>query len=475
MRTDKSAMDALDPDASPGRLGKRVGVRRVNNVPVFIMGAVVLAFLLVMMMVATDRAAQQAAPPVTQAVPARSTTSFAEAIAGSHESGVIEPASPLVLPAPVMEPAADETKEDVGTITAMDLYPPATYIANLTPPVDDDEALRIRLAKLQLLEQAVKAPTGVPVSMPPSVASAQRPSLGNRAPTTREEMIAEMQRVRREAADARESDPTAAYNARLAQIGGFNAGGLGGIAALSGLMVDESAEDIDSPTGYAQFDGDGSDRWQLNSTVQAPRTPYELRAGYVIPAILISGINSELPGQIMGQVSQDVYDTATGNHLLIPQGSRLVGSYSSSVGYGQARVLVAWQRIVFPDGKAIDIGSMPGADTAGFSAFADKVDSHYFRTFSSAFLMSGITAGVAYSQDKDQATNSNGMYSPSMSSEMSRALGQQLGQVTAQLIAKNLNIAPTLEIRPGYRFNVVATKDLTFSAPYKAFDYQRQK
>lgn len=171
----------------------------------------------------------------------------------------------------------------------------------------------------------------------------------------------------------------------------------------------------------------------------------------------------------MAQVSQDVYDTATGKYMLIPQGSRLVGSYSSDVAYGQSRVLVAWQRIVFPDGKAMDIGAMPGADSAGYAGFRDQVNNHYFRLFSSAFLMSGVTAGITYSQRQNQANNAYG--APSASSALSEALGQQLGQVTAQLIAKNMSISPTLEIRPGYRFNVVVTKDMTFTKPYKSFDY----
>lgn len=130
-------------------------------------------------------------------------------------------------------------------------------------------------------------------------------------------------------------------------------------------------------------------------------------------------------------------------------------------------MLVAWQRIVFPDGKAMDIGSMPGADSAGYAGFRDQVNNHYFRLFSSALLMSGITAGIAMSQPQTLSLGTR----QNASSAMSEALGQQLGQVTAQLIARNMNIAPTLEIRPGYRFNVIVTKDLTFSRPYKAFDY----
>jgi type IV secretion system protein VirB10 len=151
---------------------------------------------------------------------------------------------------------------------------------------------------------------------------------------------------------------------------------------------------------------------------------------------------------------------------LIPQGSRLVGAYASNVAYGQARVLVAWQRIVFPDGKAMDIGSMPGADSAAYAGFNDQVNHHYFRLFASAFLMSGVTAGLAMSQPQQNAASA-----PTYSTAMSQALGQDLGRVTAQLIAKNMNIAPTIEIRPGFRFNIVVTKDMTFSKPYQPFDY----
>lgn len=133
------------------------------------------------------------------------------------------------------------------------------------------------------------------------------------------------------------------------------------------------------PGPRRQFDVQGQgDRWRLDSRAEAPRSPYELRAGFIVPAVLISGVNSDLPGQIVAQVSQDVFDTATGKWRLIPQGSRLVGQYSSDIAYGQSRVLVAWQRIVFPDGKAMDIGSMPGADSAGYAGFRDQVNNHYF-------------------------------------------------------------------------------------------------
>lgn len=338
-------------------------------------------------------------------------------------------------------------------------------------PANDDEGQRIRMAKMQMFDEAVKAKTTVRVDAARSRGSAPGGPTGDAgAPQTREEMLNRIAAVQQQINAQRSTDPTAAYQERLAQIrgqvGAAPTGGVGGSSGAQQLMPTASAGGRNS---YSQFGANGqTDRWKLDSQPQAPRSPYELRAGFVVPATLISGINSELPGQIMAQVSQDVFDTPTGKWKLIPQGSRLVGQYSSEVAYGQSRVLVAWQRIVFPDGKAMDIGSMPGGDSAGYSGFNDKVDNHYFRIFGSALLMSAITAGVTISQNCDDPSPGTGT---SGKCAMTEALGQQLGMATAALIAKNLNIAPTLEIRPGYRFNVIATKDLTFSKPYRSFDY----
>ncbi|MGK5078741.1 TrbI/VirB10 family protein [Janthinobacterium sp. HLX7-2] len=453
----------MSPDASPDSVRKKSGVRRVNNLPVYLIGGAMGIFLLVMALVAWDRSAQQNRPVDPLEAKAGSTSMFAKEIAGSEKDGFVAPAKATVPGQPDMQ------LPPTGAIIVArpdDLEAPPRPPGNTLPPEEQrglEERERMRMDKLRQLDEAVRSKTTVQAIAPRSAGSA----LGGNGPLTREEALTQMAALQQQA-DAQASDnPAAAYQARLQQL---QAMGLGGSTA--------SAADVAGPVplgdataggkNYRQFDMPGQgDRWRLDSRAEAPRSPYELRAGFVVPAMLISGINSDLPGQIVAQVSQDVFDTATGKWRLIPQGSRLVGQYSSDVAYGQSRVLVAWQRIVFPDGKAMDIGSMPGADSAGYAGFRDQVNNHYFRLFSSAFLMSGVTAGIAMSQPQtvDLATRQ------SASSAMSEALGQQLGQVTAQLIARNMNIAPTLEIRPGYRFNVIVTKDLTFSRPYKAFDY----
>lgn len=461
------------PEASPGE--QSGGIRRVNNLPVYIVGGLIAIFLLIMVLVASDRAKSQNRPAAPQQQGKAGTTAmFAKALAGDRKDGIIQAQAATPPAVPDLATAGQPASVPIARPVNMDL-PPA-------PPTSqggsgqgaaprnarDEEAARIRMMRLQQFDEAVKARTGIQVVAPRS--SGSPPNAGaapGSAPASNAEVLARLAAVRQQVEASTQDDPTAAYQARLQQLqqlqaAAAGAGGAAGAAAGPQLVrASAGSDDIARFAGSSQ-----GDRWRLDSRPEAPRTPYELRSGFVVPALLISGINSELPGTIMAQVSQDVYDTATGKWKLIPQGSRLHGTYASEVAYGQSRVLIAWQRIIFPDGKAMDIGAMPGADSAGYAGFQDQVNNHYLRVFGSAFLMSAVTAGIAKSQPE-----STPFGSPSFSSALSQAVGQQLGQVTAQLIAKNLNVSPTLEIRPGYRFNVIVTKDMTFSKPYQPFDY----
>lgn len=224
------------------------------------------------------------------------------------------------------------------------------------------------------------------------------------------------------------------------------------------------AADIDKEGFFQRADTTYKDGWVSPYTVEKGRT-YEVKTGTVVPGTLVSGINSELPGNIIAQVSQNVYDTATGRYLLIPQGAKLFGVYDSRVAYGQSRILVAWNRIIFPDGSSVTLGSMPGADIAGFSGFEDIVNNHYLRIFGSAALMSIITGGMSYAVD-EVSNNNNNNNSTTVQDEMAAALANQMGQTTLTLLQKNLSIAPTLEIRQGFQFNIVITKDVVFPNAY---------
>ena len=466
----------LSPESSPDVVSRSVGVRRVNNLPLYIFGAIMLIFMLLMGIVAMNRATDRnSAYDFDSNHDAQSSSNFASLIAKDYIGGIIEPK---------VQPEADipddrfikDWREAIIIERPTDLdLPPSPPSLDHSNASHNAELEHIRLLKRQQLEEAIKAKTSVNVIAPRSAASAPQYTNTGGSPS-REEALAEMARVRQQIDANLREDPTAAYHARLAHLrqgqSGLGAGGGAGI----GDDYDDTAPMLlnDPVTGnvndYARFDSaNGDERWKLDSDVKKPQSPYILQTGFVIPATLISGINSELPGQIMAQVSQNIFDSPVGKYRLIPQGSRLVGTYSSEVEFGQARVLVAWQRIIFPDGKTMDIGAMPGADGVGYAGFKDQVNNHYLRIFGSALIMSAIVAGTAYSQ-----RDAGGAFGrQNAGSIMSQSLGQQLGLVTANLIRKNMNISPTLEIRPGYRFNIIVTKDMVFNKPYQSFDYER--
>ncbi|WP_373533468.1 TrbI/VirB10 family protein [Vampirovibrio sp.] len=185
-------------------------------------------------------------------------------------------------------------------------------------------------------------------------------------------------------------------------------------------------------------------------------SPYEIKAGTVIPSVMISGINSELPGQLVAQVVQNVYDSAKGHYLLIPQGAKLVGTYDHQISSGQKRVLIAWNRVIYPDASSLDLGAMAGLDQSGYAGFKDKTNNHVWPTFRNALLLSAITAGVQLSQP--QARQGDSVYSSQQM--IAGSLGMQLNQLGLSSYQGRANMAPTLTIRPGYRFNVMVSKDI---------------
>jgi type IV secretory pathway VirB10-like protein len=188
---------------------------------------------------------------------------------------------------------------------------------------------------------------------------------------------------------------------------------------------------------------------------EAALSPYEVKAGTIIPGVMISGIHSDLPGMIIAQVRENVYDSATGRHLLIPQAARLIGTYDNGVSMGQSRVLVGWNRIIYPDGSSLDLGKMPGADAGGQAGFEDRVNNHYWKVFGNALLLSIFSAGIQLSQP--QAQSGENYHSQQI---IAGALGQQFGELGSEMARRGLSIAPTLEIRPGFTFNVMVTQDI---------------
>lgn len=417
--------------------------KRLNRLPLLIFGAACSLVLGVFIYVGYQRSLPRERPQKTENPKASvSSQQFAEEIASKARPGsfiATIPQQQVSNTQPEKTPGAEPGKEPQIS-TQQDSHNVDMPTVLVDPYLED--RLRIRERRFQALEAALRSKMGVQVSE-------------LRARSTTRDLNAEISQTRQRLAAM--TDPSSTYQARLAQLRGESVSG---------------ADELYRSTGTGKNDVrrlERTDSWSLDSQVEAPASPYMIRAGFVIPAIMISGINSDLPGQVMAQVSQNVWDTATGRFLLIPQGTRLIGAYSSDVAYGQERVLMAWQRLIFPDGKTFDIRAMPGADSAGYAGFTDQINNHWFRTISSAILMSGVIAAVDLSQDDNNSSDSSDRQRAG--DALSEALGQTLGQVLGQIISKNLNVAPTLEIRPGYRFNVIAVKDMTLPGPYQAFNY----
>lgn len=200
----------------------------------------------------------------------------------------------------------------------------------------------------------------------------------------------------------------------------------------------------------------------LAATRQAPRSPYELKTGHVIPAVTLRAMNSDLPGEITGMVTENVYDTATGRHLLIPAWTKLFGKYDSDVAYGQKRALVVWTRLVFPDGSTLELGGMQGADVAGNAGFRDKVDNHYGRLIGFTLMSSVMSAGLQISQP--ESTSPDGQLTNRQVA--AGEVGREISQLGVEIARRNLSVQPTIRVRSGYRFTITVNRDVAFVSPY---------
>jgi type IV secretion system protein VirB10 len=190
----------------------------------------------------------------------------------------------------------------------------------------------------------------------------------------------------------------------------------------------------------------------------APASADILQAGSVIPAALLTGIRSDLPGLVTAQVTENVYDSPTGTILLIPQGARLIGDYNSQIAFGQSRVQLVWTRLIMPDGASILLNNQPAADPAGYAGLHDRVDNHWGTLFKAAILSTLLSVG------SEAGTSNNNAFS--LTQALRQGASQSINQVGEQVVGWSLGIQPTLTIRPGYPVSVMVTRDLVL-APYR--------
>ena len=190
--------------------------------------------------------------------------------------------------------------------------------------------------------------------------------------------------------------------------------------------------------------------------LQAPASPYVVQAGTLIAGALLTGIRSDLPGQITGQVTENVYDSPSGRFLLIPQGAKLIGTYDSQVTFGQSRVLLVWTRLIMPNGSSIVLERQQGADSRGYSGLEDEVDNHWGELFKAALLSTLLSVG---------SEAGTGGQQNDLISAIRQGASNSISQTGSQIVGRQLNIQPTLTIRPGFPIRVIVNRDLVL-APY---------
>ena len=200
---------------------------------------------------------------------------------------------------------------------------------------------------------------------------------------------------------------------------------------------------------------------QYTRTLQRGR--FELKSGTLLPCVLVSGLNSDLPGNLVGQITENVWDTASGRHVLIPRGSKIIGTYDHQVSYGQSRVLVVWSRIVFPDGSTLQLDRLGGMDQSGYSGFKGKVNRHWNSIITSALMVSLLGAGVEMAAPTKNGDRDREDHRSILAENAAAAIAE----AAAQIIGREVHRQPTIKIRPGYRFLVFVQRDILFLRPWQ--------
>ncbi|MGY4752565.1 TrbI/VirB10 family protein [Pannonibacter sp. Q-1] len=240
-----------------------------------------------------------------------------------------------------------------------------------------------------------------------------------------------------------------------ASPGGVNTANVSGtdLAGLNGQPVQQIAQDRQLAFLNAPVDR----RTTSSDRVMPPASPYVLQAGAVIPAALITGIRSDLPGQITAQVTENIYDSPSGRFLLVPQGTRIIGQYDSSVQFGQRRVLLVWNRLILPNGRSLVLERQPGADTQGYAGLEDGVDYHWWDLAKAAGLSTLLAVGTELAtSDEDRLIQA-----------IRDGAQDTINQAGQQIIQRQLQVAPTLTIRPGFPVRIIVTRDLMLE-PYRS-------
>jgi type IV secretory pathway VirB10-like protein len=300
-------------------------------------------------------------------------------------------------------------------------------------------------------------PRDVPRLGPPLPGDLGRPIVAAQNQTGLLAVDAEQQRVNQETEAARTSKVFASTNVRQIAPSAGNAGQVSSIATPSDDASAQNGQDRKLAFVNAVVDR----RTTAPDRVARPASPFVVQAGTVIPGALITGLRSDLPGQITAQVTENVYDSPTGRALLIPQGARLIGVYDSQVTFGQSRVLLVWTRLIMPNGRSIVLERQPGTDSAGYAGLEDEVDNHWGELLKAALVSTLLSVGTEVGSGSDSGNNAD------LIRALRRGAGDSASQVGSQVVRRSLNVQPTLTIRPGFPVRVIVNRDLVLE-PYRA-------
>ena len=343
-----------------------------------------------------------------------------------------------------------------------------------------------RVARAEDLERLPKDYAGLPKAPPvlgeplpgdlgPAIVKAQQPMGSGIDPEQAERLAAE--EAARSSVFFRSSGSAGGVKPGVAEAAGaadpaalvpgnqpFNPIGAMGTAAAAPTDPTAVQNRQDQKQAFIAKAGDASTR--NPGSLQLPASPYQVMAGTVIPAALVTGINADLPGQVIANVTESVYDTATGRHLLIPQGSRLIGRYDSQVAFGQRRVLLVWTRLVLPDTSSVALDKLPGIDPAGYAGLEDGVDWHWDRILAGAALSTLLGVGAELAAPESRADGRRVVIASR------EGLLDSVNQVGQEITMRNLSVQPTLTVRPGFAVRVMVSKDLMLR-PYEPLFLKR--
>jgi type IV secretion system protein VirB10 len=441
-----SGIDLRPEPPNPVRLSKRAGI----------IGLVIVTAVLGLVGYGIATRRQRTAAALERSDPSKlsAASDAGKAIAAEVPARVISAAGPTPTPAEqlqVPEPPASANAIHSGAAYRQPYPPPVGPPPPVREPSPEEKALAA--AYRQELE-ALAAPTATGGGF----SGASRMAGGGGLPTREgdiEQMRALLQAMQGPAGQRGSVD------LRSAAKGGAG-GGLGGDSENGGYSDQNMQDQKAAFLAGARKESRGND---VRASRLRPLSKYEIKAGWDIPAVLEQALNSDLPGEIRALVRENVYDTASGNYLLIPQGSRLVGVYDSRIAYAQDAVTVVWNRVIFPDGSSIDLDGMAGQDAQGRAGLRHDVDNHYRRLIGFALLTSGFSAAFRLSQ----SSRGSVLGYPSATETAGSAVGSELSRLGADVTRRNLNVQPTIKVPVGFRFNVRVNRDLLFEGPYRPY------